>query len=171
MEVLKPVYFCMWQRLQTTSNYNLIHSVRQAQALTHYFFTMLPQSRIRGQLGTIFMNARNFGILIAFTLGTYFDYITSSLFFIAITIVFLVAISFVPSTPQYFLQKNQIEPSQKAFNFYNQHRLQSDPKYCVSQFQKLSVVAKMVETDSKIAWKDIGEYWIVFASHMRWAWN
>lgn len=123
---------------------------------------MQPQSRIRGQLGTIFMNARNFGILIAFTLGTYFDYITSSLFFTAITIIFLVAISFVPSTPQYFLQENQVESAQKAFNFYNQHRLQSDPKYCVVQFQNLSVVAKVVETDSKLGWKDIGKYFFGF---------
>lgn len=105
------------------------------------------------------MNARNFGILIAFTLGSYFDYITSSLFFTGITIIFLVAIWFVPSTPQYFLQKNQIELAQKSFNFYNQHRLQSDPKYCMVQFQNLTVVAKVVETDSKLAWKDISKYY------------
>lgn len=120
---------------------------------------------MRGQLATIFMNARNFGILIAFTLGTHFDYITSSLFFTAITIAFLAAISFVPSTPQYFLQKNQIESAQKAFNFYNQHRLHSDPKHCTVQFQNLIVAAKVVETDSKLAWKDISKYF--FGSRLK----
>lgn len=124
---------------------------------------MKSETRIRGQLATIFMNARNFGILIAFTLGSYVDYITSSLFFTGITIIFLVAIWFVPSTPQYFLQKNRIESAQKAFNFYNQHRLQSDPKYCTIQFQNLTVVAKVVESDSKIGWKDISKYFKLFS--------
>lgn len=125
-------------------------------------FKMQRKFRIRGQLSTIFMNARNIGVLIAFTLGSYFDYITSSIFFTAITIIFLVAIWFVPSTPQYFLRKNEIGEAQKAFNFYNQHRLQTDPKYCVVQFENLKGVAKEVECDSKLAWKDISNYFFVF---------
>lgn len=67
--------------------------------------------RIRGQLSTFFMHGRNIGILIAFALGSYFDYIESTMFFTGITIIFLVAIWFIPSSPQYFLQKGNIDVS------------------------------------------------------------
>lgn len=55
------------------------------------------------------MYTRNIGILIAYLLGSYYNYITSSIFFIGITVVFLAIFLFVPSTPQYLLQKNNLE--------------------------------------------------------------
>lgn len=119
------------------------------------------KSRIRGQLGTIFMYARNSGILIAYILGTYFTYITSSFYFIGITMVFLVGIWFVPSTPQYFLRKNNLVAAQKSFNFYNKHRLQSDPKFCMVQFDSLRDVANENTAGTRLTWRDISEYSIL----------
>lgn len=55
------------------------------------------------------MYARNIGILIAYTLGSYFNYITSSMVFTGITAMFFVTFWFIPSTPQYYLLKNKIE--------------------------------------------------------------
>lgn len=64
---------------------------------------------IRGQLGTIFQYTRNLGILFAYTFGSYYDYIVSSMVFSGITILFFVTFVLIPSTPQYLLQKNEIE--------------------------------------------------------------
>lgn len=72
--------------------------------------------------------------------------------------LFLLGIWFVPSTPQYHLRKNNMEPAQKAFNYYNKHRLQTDPKFCMVQFESLRDVATVNKTESKLTWKDIGEY-------------
>lgn len=77
-----------------------------AQTCIFLYVAEIADNEIRGQIGTIYMYARNFGILIAFTIGSYYNYITASLFFIAITVVFLATFLFVPSTPQHFLQKN-----------------------------------------------------------------
>lgn len=104
------------------------------------------------------MYARNSGILIAYSLGSYFTYIQSSFFFTGSTLIFLVAIWFVPSTPQYFLHKNKVESAQQSFNFYNKHRLQSDPKFCMVQFESLKDCANMVKSNSRLTWKAIGEY-------------
>lgn len=104
------------------------------------------------------MYCRNSGILIAYILGTYFTYITSSYYFIGMTLIFLVGIWFVPSTPQYHLRKNNLVPAQKSFNFYNKHRLQSDPKFCMVQFDSLRDVANVNTTGPKLSWRDVGEY-------------
>lgn len=103
------------------------------------------------------MYARNSGILIAYILGTYFTYITSSYYFIGITTIFLVGIWFVPSTPQYFLRKNNLVAAQKSFNFYNKHRLQSDPKFCMVQFDSLRDVANVNTSGTRLTWKDMSK--------------
>lgn len=121
------------------------------------FFLHFCNFRIRGQLGTVFMYCRNSGILIAYILGTYMTYITSSYYFIGITLMFLIAIWFVPSTPQHHLRKNNLVSAQKSFNFYNKHRLQNDPKFCMVQFDSLREVANDNTSGPKLTWKDISE--------------
>lgn len=108
------------------------------------------------------MYARNSGILIAYSLGSYYTYIQSSFYFIGSTLIFLMAIWFVPSTPQYFLKKDRIEMAQKSFNFYNKHRLQSDPKFCMVQFESLKDCVNVTTNNAKITWSDIGEYFLLF---------
>lgn len=109
-------------------------------------------TRVRGKLRTIFRYAQYIAISIAFFAGSYFDYVTSSLYFIGITITFLVALSFVPSTPQYFQQKNQSESAEKASKFYYKHQQYTD------QFESDQSLAKTDESEAKLAWKDISKY-------------
>lgn len=111
------------------------------------------QQRVRGRLRTIFRYAQYVAISIAFFAGSYFDFVTSSLYFIGITITFLAAISFIPSTPQYFQQKNKSELAEKAAKFYYKHQQYTD------QFESdQSDLAKSDESLKKLAWKDISKY-------------
>lgn len=106
------------------------------------------------------MHGRKIGVLIAFISGSYYNYVTASVYFIAITSVFLVALLFVPSTPQYYLQRNKVEKAEKAFNYYNKERVETDPKFCVVQFEHLKDVPKMEtqKPESKLTWRDISKY-------------
>lgn len=154
-----------------------------AQMCLFLFVAEIADNDIRGQLGTVVSYARSFGILIAFSLGSYFTYIISAIFFTGITITFFVITWFVPSTPQYFLHKNNVEvkcghgcasnflflfennsPStfilqaaQASFNHYNKHRLETENKYCLNHFENLKLNAQEDGADAKFTWNDFGE--------------
>lgn len=64
---------------------------------------------VRGRLGTMANYARNFGILMAYTVGAYFNYIIASIIHNGITLLFFATFLIAPSTPQYLLQKNQVD--------------------------------------------------------------
>ena len=125
------------------------------------------------------MYARNIGILFAYSLGTYYNYITSSMVFTGITIMFFITFWFIPSTPQYFLLKNNIkvrlhfnvfqltsfiffhnriwssQAAEQAFNFYNKHKVQTDMKYFSTHFDRLKIVANDAKSESNFVWNDI----------------
>lgn len=82
--------------------------------LVNYLVLLSFSTSIRGQLGTFYMYARNVGILFAYILGSYYNYITSSMVFTSVTVLFFVIFWFIPSTPQYYLRKNNINV---RFNF------------------------------------------------------
>lgn len=109
-------------------------------------------ARVRGRLRTIFRYAQYIAIAIAFFAGSYFDYVTSSLYFIGITVTFLAAISFVPSTPQYFQQINKSESAEKASEFYYKNQEYTD------QFESGESLAKSDESLTKLTWRDISKY-------------
>lgn len=101
---------------------------------------------------------RGVGVLIAFTLGAYFNYITCSLFFMGITAVFLASFMCIPSTPQYFLQKNNFNEAEKSFQFYKGFQDRKESVSVVAQFHKMKQVAKALEENSKINTSDLCKY-------------
>lgn len=95
-----------------TNCYNFFMTVNVFFKIINCFVSTCPS--VRGRLGTIANYARNFGILMAFTVGAYFDYIYASIVHNGITLLFFATFLIVPSTPQYLLQKNQLDV---RFNF------------------------------------------------------
>lgn len=105
---------------------------------------------------------RSLGVLIAFSLGAYFNYITLSLFFMGVTATFLITFIFVPSTPQHFLQKNKLDHAEKAFRFYKGVQDRKESVSVIAQFDKMKYVAKVMEENSKLTMADLCKwlyYW------------
>lgn len=50
-----------------------------------------------------------------------------------------------------------LQAAQKAFLFYNKHRLQTDPKLYSNQFDNLKSNASDIESKSGLTWSDIGK--------------
>lgn len=98
---------------------------------------------------------RGFGVLVAFSLGAYYDYITCSLFFMGITAIFLISFICVPSTPQYFLQKYKLDDAERSFRFYKGYRNSKESQSALAQFDKMKHVAKVLEADSAISAADL----------------
>lgn len=73
---------------------------------------------IRGRLGSIMQLSRNTGILIAYILGAIVDYKSIPCIFIFIPLIYVVCFVFLPNTPQYYLQSNQVQV-RKQQNFHS----------------------------------------------------
>lgn len=64
----------------------------------------IAENNIRGKLGTFHQFSRNFGVLLAYVLGSYIRYVDLSVIYLAITAFFVLSFWFLPSTPQYLLR-------------------------------------------------------------------
>lgn len=100
---------------------------------------------------------RGVGVLVAFTLGAYFNYITCSLFFMAISGTFLISFMCLPSTPQHLLLKNKVEEAEKSFQYYKGYLDRKQSVSVVAQFDKMKHVAKVLEENSKLTGSDLCE--------------
>lgn len=68
------------------------------------YLSQIADDNIRGKLGTSYLLSRNFGILFAYILGMFINYIEMSKVFIGITALFAISFAFLPETPTYLLQ-------------------------------------------------------------------
>lgn len=104
--VLKSVCRCLQPKSLIMSELMVVRNIREL-IIIHIFPHIIDS--IRGQLSTIYHHTRNFGILFAYTLGSSYNYIVSSMIYTGITILFFVTFLLIPATPQYLLQKNNTE--------------------------------------------------------------
>lgn len=63
-----------------------------------------PHFSIRGRLGSLTPLARNVGVLIAYVVGATVDYEFIPAIFMYIPIVYMICMYFLPNTPQYHFQ-------------------------------------------------------------------
>lgn len=68
---------------------------------------MFPSFSIRGRLGGMSLVFRNMGILIAYILGSTVEYKYIPCICVAVPIVFVIIISILWNTPQYYLHKGK----------------------------------------------------------------
>lgn len=66
-------------------------------------------SRVRGALGSSLLLGANFGIVIAFAIGTYLGFLATPLFAIATNACFVAMFSVLPETPLFLVKNNQIQ--------------------------------------------------------------
>lgn len=67
---------------------------------------------IRGKLGTLTTTARNFGVLMIFSVGAAVDYQYIPIIFVSLPILYLVCFMSLPNTPQFYLEKEQVQVKQ-----------------------------------------------------------
>lgn len=68
------------------------------------YIAQIADDNNRGMLGSLVQAFRSGGILVAYVLGAYLDYIGMSMVFFGITVFFIICFFGRPSTPQYYLE-------------------------------------------------------------------
>lgn len=74
------------------------------QTVMTIYFAEISDDSIRGILGTSYQLSRCFGILIAYTLEVYINYIQLSVIMVGLTLLYACTFFVMPQTPQYLLK-------------------------------------------------------------------
>lgn len=123
--------------------------------------------RVRGQLGTLVMVSRSFGILLIFIADNFLSYQTIILYLTAIPVVFLSVFGFFPESPQYLMLKSEPTKAEHSLKLYRNCRLasRSESEFYQHELQKFQTNCRLVgqSTDSntnrdKLTFGDFGEY-------------
>lgn len=75
-----------------------------AQTCTALYFAEIADDNIRGKLSTSYALSRNMGILLAYVMEIYINYVQLSMICVAICVLFAITNYGLPSTPKYLLQ-------------------------------------------------------------------
>ena len=78
----------------------------------------IAENHIRGILGSFFILALNLGVLFSFIAGAYLDFFIVPLLMIVIPTAFIVALTFLPDTPQSLIIRNKHDDAWESLNFY-----------------------------------------------------
>lgn len=118
---------------------------------------------MRGILGTLLVLTCNFGVLLAFILGYYFNYATVAWIASALTIVYVGCFWFMPETPQHLAQRHKLSEAEDALRYYRNIRTRPS-KDLSEQLQlelhKLRAPEKADDVDiddSAVTWADFGK--------------
>ncbi|XP_037811226.1 facilitated trehalose transporter Tret1-like [Lucilia sericata] len=87
-------------------------------AVIPVYTTEISEDRVRGKLGTLLVLSCNIGILFAFILGNYFSYDIAAWILSALPLTFLITFIFLPESPQYFINKNNIKEAEKSLCYF-----------------------------------------------------
>lgn len=74
-------------------------------------FVFLHCYSVRGKLSSIVQMSRYMGVLLAYVVGAYIEYIYVPIIFVFIPTIYALIFVFLPNTPQCYLRKNQIQVS------------------------------------------------------------
>lgn len=64
----------------------------------------------------------NIGVLLAFVLGYYFDYVTVAWIVSSLSILFVICFWFMPETPQHLVLRQRPEDAEKSLRYYRNIR-------------------------------------------------
>ena len=82
------------------------------------YIAEIAENKIRGILGSFYVLAVNLGVLISFIAGAYLDFFIVPLLMIAVPTVFVVALIFLPDTPQSLIIRNKPDDAWESLKFY-----------------------------------------------------
>lgn len=77
------------------------------------YVSEISNDNIRGRLGSLTPLARNLGVLVAYIVGATVEYDIIPAIFIYFPIVYMVCLFFLPNTPQFHLQAENLKVRHK----------------------------------------------------------
>lgn len=77
---------------------------------------------VRGVLGTFLVLTCNVGVLLAFVLGYFFDYVTVAWLIASLSILFIICFWFMPETPQHLVLRQRHDEAEKSLRYYRNIR-------------------------------------------------
>ncbi|XP_059221136.1 facilitated trehalose transporter Tret1 isoform X2 [Stomoxys calcitrans] len=78
----------------------------------------LSDDKIRGTLGTFLVLFCNFGVLLAFVLGNYLSCRLVAWILLSLPVLFLLVMSFVPESPSYLANKNDLKGAERSLCYF-----------------------------------------------------
>lgn len=78
--------------------------------------------RVRGVLGTFLVLTCNVGVLLAFVLGYFYDYVTVAWLISSLSILFMIGFWFMPETPQHLVLRQRHDEAEKSLRYYRNIR-------------------------------------------------
>uniref|UniRef100_T1JHA6 Major facilitator superfamily (MFS) profile domain-containing protein n=1 Tax=Strigamia maritima TaxID=126957 RepID=T1JHA6_STRMM len=85
---------------------------------TSVYITEIASPKIRGVLGSFFQLFINFGILIAYTVGSYVPWTYLAVYSAILPIIFMILMSFMPESPVWLLRNDNILGANQSLQFF-----------------------------------------------------
>ncbi|KAL9895746.1 facilitated trehalose transporter Tret1-like [Glossina fuscipes] len=82
------------------------------------FISEIADPSIRGALSSMAMLMLSFGILAGYIMSTYLDYYVNPFIIVIFPLLYLIAVTQFPETPQHLLRKHKISDARESFKFY-----------------------------------------------------
>ncbi|XP_065357204.1 facilitated trehalose transporter Tret1 [Calliphora vicina] len=120
-------------------------------AIIPVYTTELSEDRVRGKLGTFMVLSCNIGILFAFILGNYFSYDLVAWILSSLPLTFLITFIFLPESPQYLINKNNIKEAEKSLCYFRNCKYSGKemPQAVKIEFEKLMESNTLANPNSK----------------------
>lgn len=80
-----------------------------AFVLIPLYLTEISEDNVRGTLGSTLLLSCNFGLLLSYIFGNYFNYSVVPIIYMAFPLIFLICFYFMPDTPKYLADNNRFE--------------------------------------------------------------
>ncbi|XP_037817860.1 facilitated trehalose transporter Tret1-like [Lucilia sericata] len=127
------------------------------------FISEIADTSLRGTLSSLLMLFFSFGIMTGYVLSSHLDYYLNSCIIITFPILYLVALTKFPETPQFLLRKQQEDKALEAFKFYKNTKMPKNIKANESEqkvlntdgeFQELKLNMLSSNIQEKLSFKD-----------------
>ncbi|XP_065354591.1 facilitated trehalose transporter Tret1-like [Calliphora vicina] len=114
------------------------------------FISEIADPSIRGALSSMAMLFLSFGIMTGFVLSSHLDYYLNPCIIIIFPIIYLVAATQFPETPQFLLRKQKIDKAREAFKFYKNIPKQENIEATTAKQQEVEENAEFQELKQNV---------------------
>ncbi|KAG4077354.1 hypothetical protein HA402_009755 [Bradysia odoriphaga] len=143
-----------WLLIMFAQNVSYLYVARLLQgfalggvlSISPVFLVEIADDRVRGILGSSVPFGGALGILIAFILGDYTDFIVTPICGLVMSVIFFGLFSFFPETPIFLMRQNKIDETEKSLQFYRNVRIEKS-NYIKNEIQKLKNAVRGNDTE------------------------
>ncbi|XP_065372328.1 facilitated trehalose transporter Tret1-like [Calliphora vicina] len=114
------------------------------------FISEISDASIHGALSSMAMLFLSFGIMLGFIFSSHLDYYLNPCLIIIFPIIYLVAVTQFPETPQYLLRKQQIDKAREAFKFYKNIKKLENIEATSDEQQQLNANAEFEQLEHNL---------------------